>query len=183
MKTYLALDTETTGLLRPEATAVHLQPFIIEIYICKFDDDFNILGAVETFIKPPVPIPDEITKITGITNDMVLNAPTFIEVYDALVDFVCGEDTIYAQNCTFDIGMLRNELARHDLVTNFPWPKNHKCTVELSFPLKNKRLSLEKLCAEAGVEYEKGHRAKNDVLMMIDCIKFLRKEGLDGCLI
>lgn len=180
MKIYTALDTETTGLLRPEATESHLQPFIIEIYICKFDDEFNIVDEFETFIRPPVPVPEEITRITGITNDMVLNAPTFIEVYDDLVKFLLGEEVIYAQNCTFDIGMLRNELARHDLVTKFPWPVDQRCTVELSFPIQNKRLNLEKLCGFAGIPYEKGHRAKNDVLMMIDCIKFLRGEGLDA---
>jgi len=174
----LAFDTETTGLLRPEATELWLQPFIIEIYICKFDNDFKIVGEFEKLVKPPVPISDEITKITGITNQMVEDAPTFIQIYHELCDFVRGEKTIFAHNCTFDIGMIQNELARHNLVTNFPWPSDQVCTVEASMALQNKRLTLEKLCALAGITYEEGHRARNDVMMMVSCIEWLHKQEL-----
>lgn len=174
----LALDTESTGLLKPDATELHLQPSIIEIYVCKFDDHFRVYEEFETFIKPPAPIPEKITEITGIENYHVKDAPTFIEIYKDLAEFFVGENEIYAHNCTFDICMLKNELARYDLVTKFPWPIYQQCTVELSQPLQNKRLSLEKLCEVAGITYEKGHRAKADVLMMVDCIKFLSHQEL-----
>lgn len=174
----LATDTETTGLLRPDATELWLQPFITEIYICKFDEDFVVYDEFETFLKPPVPIPEDVIEITGITNDMVRNAPTFIEIYTDLCKFVMGEEEIFAHNATFDMGMIKTELARHDLVTKFPWPRMQTCTVEASECIDNKRLSLEKLCAKAGVRYEKGHRAKNDVLMMVECIKWLHEQEL-----
>lgn len=174
----LTFDTETTGLLRPGATELWLQPFIIEIYISKLDDNFKIIDEFETFLKPPVPVSEEITKITGITNDMIAGAPQFIEIYDGLCDFFKGEETIIAHNCTFDINMLVNELKRHNLDHKFPWPKNQICTVEASECIDNKRQSLEKLCALAGIRYEKGHRAKNDVLMMNQCIKWLKEQEL-----
>lgn len=174
----LAFDTETTGLLRPDATELHLQPFIIEIYVCKFNDDFKIYDEFETFLKPPVPVSEEITKITGITNDHVRNAPEFIEIYDELCGFFKGEDKIFAHNCTFDINMLVNSLRRHNLQYKFPWPKEQICTVEASECIENKRQSLEKLCALAGIEYEKGHRAKVDVLLMLECIKWLHEQEL-----
>lgn len=174
----LACDTETTGLLRPSATELWLQPFIIEFYACKFDEDFDIIDEFETFINPGVPIPEEITKITGIEDHMVKDAPSFIQIYPDLCEFFLGEDTFFAQNCTFDIGMIETELARHNLVNKFPWPSNQICTVEASFPLKNRRLSLEKLCAVCGIQYSEGHRAKSDVLMMIQCIKWLKEQEL-----
>lgn len=177
-KIMLTFDTETTGLLRPGATELWLQPFIIEIFVSKLDNDFNIVDEFETFIKTPVPVSEEITKITGITNDMVAGAPTFIEIYDDLSDFFLGEDTIVAHNCTFDINMLINDLKRHNLDHKFPWPKNQICTVEASECLENKRLTLEKLCGHAGIRYEKGHRARNDVLMMNGCIEWLHKQEL-----
>ena len=133
----LIFDTETTGLLRPSATELWLQPHITEIYICKVDKDFKIYKEFESFIKPPVPIPTHITEITGISEAMVAKAPSFIQIYPELCNFFIGEDIIFAHNCTFDISMLQNELARHDLVTKFPWPSEHKCTIEASFPIQN----------------------------------------------
>ena len=175
----LGFDTETTGLLRPEATELWLQPFITEIYIAKMDSDFNIIDEFNQLIKPPVPVSEEITKITGITNEMLADQPSFIEVYDDLCDFVRGEKTIFAHNCTFDIDMLKNELARHNLVTKFPWPMNQICTVESSMPLQNKRLTLTKLYKIAtGKDMVDAHRAKNDVVQMIECLPWLLEQEL-----
>lgn len=178
MDKMLTFDTETTGLLRPAATELWLQPRIIEIYVSKLDDNFNLTDEFESYVNPDVPIPEEVSKITGICDDHVRNAPKFIEIYEELCNFFRGEDVIYAHNCTFDINMLVNSLRMHNLEYNFPWPSQHRCTVEISQCIENKRLSLEKLCAIAGVRYEKGHRAKNDVLMMNECIKWLHDQEL-----
>ena len=175
----LAFDTETTGLLRPGATELWLQPFIIEIYMAKLNDEFEIIDEFDQLIKPPVPISEEITGITGITNEMVEGSPSFIQIYPDLCDFVCGEEKIFAHNCTFDISMLENELARHDLVNKFPWPSEHICTVEASFPLENKRLTLAKLYKIAtGRDIVDAHRARNDVVQMTECIEWLHSKEL-----
>lgn len=175
----LAFDTETTGLLKPEASELHLQPFITEIYIAKFREDFEVYDEFETYVKPPVPIPEEVSKITGITDETVKNAPTFIEVYDDLCSFILGEDTIFAHNASFDISMFANELRRVDMLLKFPWPKNQICTVEASFPINNKRMKLGDLHKLAtGMELLNAHRAKNDVLGTVRCIKWLAEKGL-----
>lgn len=176
----LAFDTETTGLLRPEATELYLQPFIIEICMIKFNDEFEIKDKFTTLLKPPVPVSEEITKITKIDNIMLQDAPSFIEIYDDLCDFVIGEDEIFAHNATFDIQMLANELRRHDLLLKFPWPKHHRCTVESSQSLKNKRLNLQTLyeMATGNKEIKNAHRAESDVLAMIECIQWLKEMEL-----
>ena len=175
----LAFDTETTGLLRPSATDLYLQPYIIEIYVCKFDDEFTVVDSFHSLVKPPVPISEEITKITGIDNEMVRNAPTFIGIYHDLCDFFAGEKTIFAHNCTFDVNMLRNELARHGLQYKFPWPQEHICTVEASMPILNKRIKLLDLYKMAtGKEMENAHRAEDDVRAMVKCIEWLYGEEL-----
>ena len=174
----LAFDTETTGLLKPEPTKINLQPYIIEIYMAKLNDDFEIIDEFESFLKPPIPISEEITKITGITNDMISNAPSFPQIYKPLHKFCLGEDTIFAHNASFDITMLKNELIRMDREFLFPWPATQYCTVELSFPIQNKRMTLSQLykfCT--GKEIINAHRAKNDVLPMIECIKWLKTNG------
>lgn len=175
----IAFDTETTGLAKPEACSLHLQPFITEIYLCKFDWKGNILDEFETYCKPPVPIPDNVIKITGITNEMVADAPAFIEIFDDLCEFAKGEDTIFAHNCSFDIELLKIELMRHDLQFRFPWPTNQFCTVEASYPIKNKRMKLADLYTLAtGKQIKNAHRAKNDVLAMVECIVWLKNNGL-----
>lgn len=174
----IACDLETTGLLKPNLIDARLQPSITEIYLCKFEWDGTITDEFETFIKPPVPIPDNITEITGITNEMVADAPTFVEIYDDLCAFFLGEDTFFAHNCSYEIGVLSCELAKYDLEFRFPWPKNQICTVEVSFPIQNKRLKLGDLyqiCTGRSMPY--GHRAKVDVLAMLECIVWMKKEG------
>lgn len=170
----IALDTETTGLLRPGATELWLQPFMIEIYIAKFDKDFVIYEEFNQLVKPPVPVSEEITKITGITNEMLEYEPSFIEIYRDLCEFVKGEDTVFAHNATFDMDVIKTDLDRHNLVTKFPWPMNQICTVEASMPIKNRRLTLAKLYEMAtGKKIVDAHRAKNDVLPMVECIEWL----------
>lgn len=175
----LATDTETTGLLKPELVEARLQPCITEIYICDFDiHTGKIISEFETFVNPKVPIPPEITKITGITDQMVKNAPTFVEIYDDLCEFFLGHDTIFAHNCSYDMGVIACELKKYDFDYRFPWPKNQICTVEASHCIRNKRLPLGELYKIAtGKTLFNGHRAKNDVIAMVECIVWLKKEG------
>lgn len=174
----LAFDTETTGLDKPLDTKINLQPYIIEIYVAKFNEDFEIVDEFETFLKPPIPISEEITGITGITNDMIANAPSFPQIYKPLCEFFLGEIQIFAHNFSFDANLLKFELMRMGKEFAFPWPFQQYCTVELSFPIKNKRMTLSQLyqfCT--GNEMIGAHRAKNDVLPMIKCIQWLKGNG------
>lgn len=175
----IAIDLETTGLLKPDLIDVRLQPSITEIYCCKFDFNGKITEEFETFLKPTVPIPPNVTEITGITNEMVENSPSFVDIYDDLVNFFLGERTIFAHNCSYEIGVLSCELRKYDLDYRFPWPCDQICTVEKSFSLKNKRLKLGDLYKEiTGKNMPYGHRAKIDVLAMVECIVELKKMGL-----
>lgn len=173
----LATDTETTGLLKPEQTHLHMQPFMTEIYIAKFNENFEITDEFDHLVKPPFPIPEFIQKLTNITNEMVSDKPTFIDIYDDLCNFVRGEEIIFAHNASFDTGVIRYELERHDLQYKFPWPSKHYCTVELSEPIQNKRLKLNQLheIATGKSEIVGAHRAKTDVVAMIKCIEWLHK--------
>lgn len=174
----LALDNETTGLLKPDAIELKFQPYITEIYMCEFNFDGEIGKEFYSLVKPPVPIPEIVSKITGIDDNMVRKAPTFIEIYDDLSDFVLGHKTIFAHNCAFDINTIRTELIRHELEFNFPYPPYQVCTVEASFSIMNKRLDLQKLYTICtGKTIDSRHRAKGDVHAMIECIVWLKKEG------
>lgn len=175
----IILDTETTGLLKPWATNPANQPYITEFYAIKIDENWEMVDELETFLKPPIPLPEETIKITGITEEMVAFAPSFIQFYDDLCDFFLGETVMVAHNEPFDAGMIRAELQRHDLQFSFPWPKNHHCTVELSYPIKNRRLRLTQLHEIAtGRPHDDGaHRAKSDVMALVRCYKWLHENG------
>jgi DNA polymerase III alpha subunit (gram-positive type) len=172
-------DTETTGLLAPSVSDINMQPYITEFYGVRISPDWDVVGEFESFIKPPVPIPEIVTKITGITDDMVANAPTFIEVYDDLVELYFGARTLVAHNAPFDVGVINWQLVRHGLERKFPWPPQHHCTIELSHPIKNKPLKLSVLheIATGNPHFEGAHRAKHDVMATVRCYKWLLEQG------
>lgn len=171
-------DTETTGLLKPNATDVSEQPEIIEFYGVQIDEDFNIIQEVDTFLKPMNPVSETITKITGITPAMVEDAPRFATQYKDIARVFEGSRCLAAHNAAFDVSMLANELLRIDKLIHFPWPINHICTVERSMHLKGHRLNLSKLHEIAtGKTFEGAHRAKVDVHALVRCFHWLVEEG------
>lgn len=183
----IALDTETTGLQKPDPVELHKQPFMIEIYCDKFrfikeSGKFKIekIDEFYSLFKPPIPISELIIKITSITNDMLEDAPVFIDKYDDLCKFFLGSSVMVAHNCSFDSAIICNELRRHGLEYHFPWPKEHVCTVEKSFCIENKRLNLQKLykIATGKSEFPNAHRARADVMAMMECVEWMKNNEL-----
>lgn len=172
------LDTETTGLLNPDAVSLSLQPSIIQLYAVKLTDDLKFISEIDTLMNPKVAIPHHITKITGITDAHVANAPEFVQVYDQLTKFFLGESTVVAHNVAFDMGMLWCELSRLGLEFKFPWPPTHICTVEKSEPIENHRLKLGRLHEIAtGEPHKDAHSAKGDVIAMVRCYAWMKEQG------
>jgi len=101
--TFVALDLETTGA-RPgpgkitEVGAVRIR-------------GFQELERFSTLINPMRPIPPMITRITGITQEMVAEAPRIEEVIQELLEFLRGA-VLVAHNAPFDLGFLNYELQR-----------------------------------------------------------------------
>ena len=174
----IIFDTETTGLLRPTPTKMERQPFLTEFYGIRLSPDFKMVSELDTLIKPPIPISEEITRITGIDDNTVKDAPVFFDIYDDLYDLFEGVRYLVGQNVMFDIGMLHNELFRHNLEKKFPWPKHDICTIECSYHYKNKRLKLMALHEYLFDEgFKEAHRAKNDVMATVRCFIEIHKRG------
>lgn len=170
----ILFDTETTGLLKPSANSVDEQPEIVELYAVMINDEFELVGEYESLYKPRIPITDELTKIHGISNEMVKEAPSFGDDYKRLAKFFTGADELIAHNLPFDVGMLANELIRIDRLIQFPWPRIHTCTVELSMGIEQRRISLSNLHKYAtGGPHEGAHRAKADVHALVRCYHYL----------
>ncbi len=96
---FVVIDVETTGLSP-------ITNELIEVSAIKYDGNKKI-DTFSTLIKPKVRIPYYITNITGITNDMVEEAPEVEEVMPELIEFV-GDLPIVAHNANFDYSFIQN---------------------------------------------------------------------------
>ncbi|MCL2070719.1 MAG: PolC-type DNA polymerase III [Oscillospiraceae bacterium] len=110
---FIVFDVETTGLSPGDCR-------ITEIGAVKLRD-MEIVEEFSTFVNPDVPIPDEVIKINGITNDMVKDAPYEKEAFEKLIEFCGGtsDAALIAHNAGFDTGFLRSGFARCGLDYNF----------------------------------------------------------------
>ena len=100
----LFFDLETTGLDKERDRIIEFAG--IKVFPDKRQERF------ETFINPERPIPDEITEITGITNEMVADAPTLQEIISTLIGLVKDADLAGHNVQNFDIPMLEAEFKR-----------------------------------------------------------------------
>lgn len=96
---FVAVDVETTGL-----SPVYNE--LIEVSAIKYNGCKRI-DTFSTLIKPSSEVPYHITRITGITNEMVEKSPGVETVMPELIDFI-GDLTIVAHNACFDMGFLQN---------------------------------------------------------------------------
>jgi DNA polymerase III subunit epsilon len=105
MPTFVAFDTETTGVWAPAHR-------LVEIGAIKFRLGDNHLECFQSLIHPERCIPAEVIEIHGITDEMVASAATAETVLEEFIAF-CGPDSILlAHNVTFDISFLACELER-----------------------------------------------------------------------
>ena len=92
--TYIVFDLETTGF-SPSVNR------IIEIGAVKVESG-KITERFSTFVNPDVPIPFRIEELTGINDNMVLDAPRIDEVLPEFLEF-CGDAVMVAHNASFDM--------------------------------------------------------------------------------
>lgn len=163
----LIFDTETTGLLKPSAVPLDLQPQIIEFASILVD---SVTGDIErtcsTLINPGKPLPPVITKITGLRDDDLRDQPSFADVRDAIAGEFALAQVAIAHNMPFDQGMLLTELRRLE-DTTFPWPKTLICTVQEYLHVHGWRMNLKVFHQHImGEELVQTHRALDDVLAL-----------------
>ncbi len=174
----ILFDTETTGLLKPSAAGIESQPYITEIYCCKIDEDFNLLEEFESYVNIPVPVPDFITKITGIDDSMLEGQPTFKEIAPGLSEFFNDSTEMVAHNLSFDKAMVGNQVIRAGY-TSWPFPKIETCTVIKSMCIEQRRINLQRLHElMTGEGFKGAHRAKTDVMALVRCYHKMRERGL-----
>lgn len=150
------VDIETTG-----ATATRDR--ITEVAVIRWD------GVQATrwssLVNPQTRIPEFIISLTGISNDMVSEAPTFSEIAAELLALLAGHIFI-AHNARFDYAFLKNEFKRCDIEFRAPV----LCTVKYSrqlFPQHAKH-NLDALISRHSIDVHERHRAMGDAQAIFD---------------
>lgn len=172
----ITFDTETTGLIDTMAKPLNRQPEIVELHASKLDPETLEEVAVFSSLFKPKRFSEEASQITGITEQMLADAPSFALKADEIADFFLGSTHAAGHNISFDIDMLILELRRLGMEFKFPWPKKNICTVEATESIKGYRLSLSDLHEHLfGQAFDGAHRAKSDVGATNSCLRELVK--------
>lgn len=149
------VDLETTG-----ATATHDR--ITEIGIIEVDEDGSV-REWQHLVNPGTRIPPFIEQLTGITNEMVADAPPFEAVAGEALRRLEGRLFI-AHNARFDYSFLKNEFKR----LGVEFRSTVACTVKLSRALypEHHRHNLDSLIERHGLQAEARHRALADAQLI-----------------
>jgi DNA polymerase III subunit epsilon len=160
MDEFVVLDTETTGL--------GYGAEVIEIGVIGPDGEERL----SSLVRPRAGhVPAAVTAIHGITMDDLLGAPTFAEVYDALLDLARGRRVV-AWNAPFDERMVRQSAAtwgRRERLRGF------ECAMRayaLARGLRQGRAKLERAAAETGVltAGRQAHRSSDDAHLTLQVL-------------
>jgi len=133
---------------------------ITEICILKHDG-LSVIEKFTTLINPECNISPFFTGLTGITNEMVADAPKFHEIAPKILEMTEG-CIFVAHNVGFDYGFIKEEF--HSL--GYTYKRDTLCTVRLSRKLIPGQISysLGHLCAALGIEIFGRHRAEGDAV-------------------
>lgn len=148
---FAIIDIETTGL-DPKKDK------ITEIAIM-VHDGLSVVERFATLINPERSIPAHISRITGINDAMVKDAPRFFEVAKKILDLT--RDRIFvAHNVEFDFRFVQEEFKSF----GYAFKRDKLCTVRLSKKLlpKRKSYSLGRLCESLSIPLLGAHRASSD---------------------
>lgn len=164
---YAILDIETTG-------GKYNEEGITEIAIYQFDGH-QITDQFISLINPERPIQEFVTKLTGINNKMLRNAPKFYEVAKRIVE-ITTDCIIVGHNATFDYRILQTEFSR----LGYNYVRTTLCTVELSKQLlpEKESYSLGKLVRSLGIPITSRHRASGDALATLKLFKYLLEKDV-----
>lgn len=159
---FAVIDIETTGGSPKTEKITEIAVFI--------HDGLSVVDEFVTLVNPEVNIPYYITGLTGITNEMVSDAPKFYEIAKKIVELT--ENRIFvAHNVNFDYSFVRNEFK----TLGYEYSRKTLDTVRLARQVVPglPSYSLGKLCASIGIPINNRHRAGGDALATVKLLEEL----------
>ena len=168
--TFCVFDLETTGF-----SAVTEK--ITEIGIMKLKNG-EVIDEFSCFVNPEKHIPERVTEVTNITDEMVKDAETIDKVFPKVLEFIKGS-ILVAHNAGFDTGFFKQ------ISKNLGYEYDYTSIDTLSlakdlFP-DYKKYKLGKIAENLGIKVEVAHRALDDVDTTVKVFKvmldMLKKRG------
>jgi len=153
---YAIIDIETTG-----GNASRERITEIAIYV---HDGKKVVNEYSTLINPECKVPPFVARLTGISDEMLVNAPKFFEVARNIVEITEG-CTFVAHNAAFDYSFVKQEF----LNLGYKYKRPVLCTVKMSRKLLpgHASYSLGNLCNSLGIQITSRHRAAGDALATV----------------
>ena len=149
--TYIVFDIETTGFSS-------IKDAIIEVGAVKVTDG-KITDRFSTFVNPKRPIPFEITNLTSITDEMVMDSPTIDVVLPQFLEFA-GDGVLVAHNAGFDVGFIEQNCRSLGLSDEFVYLDTVALARVLLPTLSKYKLNI--VAKALNISLENHHRAVDD---------------------
>ena len=153
--TFICFDIETTGL---SAT----RDKITEIGAVKVENGI-ITDKFSTFVNPEMPIPQKITQLTGITDEMVKDAPSQSEAVSAFLEFA-GDNVLVAHNAPFDTSFIAK--ACEDMGREYNYTSIDTVAISRAILTDIKNCKLDTVAKFLRLGEFNHHRATDDAEML-----------------
>jgi DNA polymerase III subunit epsilon len=166
---YAIVDIETTGGYAANHRITEIAIFL--------HDGIRITDEYHTLLNPGRDIPYYITGLTGITTEMVLDAPSFEEIAEDIFNLLDGK-VFVAHNAHFDYSFLKREFE----LAGINWTAKKLCTVRLSRKIIPglRSYSLGTLSESLGIEITNRHRAGGDASATAKIFDLLLRRDQDN---
>jgi len=166
---YAVVDIETTGGFASGNGITEISVLV--------HDGTAVIDRYETLVNPMQDIPEYIEALTGISNEMVQDAPVFEEVAARIYELL-HDKVFVAHNVNFDFSFVRHQLS----LSGYQLLCKKLCTVRLSrklFP-GHSSYSLGKLCKVLNIEINNRHRAGGDAAATAVLLGMLLEADTEG---
>ena len=169
---FVAFDVETTGLSAGRDRLTEIGAVIIE--------GGEVAGTFNTFVDPGLPIPAEITRLTGITDADVAGAPDECAALRLFLEF-CGGRPLVAHNADFDVGFLTSAAKRGGIDFDPVYLDTLSLAQTLLPQLKHHKLDV--VSDHLSLPSFRHHRASDDALaagrIFLKFLDMLREKGAE----
>lgn len=157
---FAVVDIETSGFSGVANTMTE-----ISIQIC---NETELLDSYTSLVNPGVKIPPGITRLTGISNEMIADAPAFKEIAKEVFDFL-GDAIFVAHSVNFDYPIVARELAQ----AGYAYKAKKLCTVRYARAVipGHRSYSLGNICSDLNIPITARHRAEGDAVATVQLLQ------------
>lgn len=172
---FVVFDLETTGAKAPPCRITEIGAYLVKGGV--------IAEEFHSLVNPQSPIPAFITSLTGISDEMVSDAPLFCDIAPRFLEFI-GDSVLVAHNARFDMGFLNHEIGR--VFEEYRVWNPSLCTVQLSRRLlpQIENHKLNTVASHYSVKLINHHRACEDAKataeIFVNLLAELRGRGINN---